>query len=277
MLAAMLMRLVLMAFLLAFAPLGARADDALPAPADDEEEISASAPVAEPVTVQQQEDAARKAEESDESKNPMNWLGLGVKVGFGRIRSSNLKNPTYRKDIAEAAAMADPAQLEMYGLTGGGACTVISERCTTPGRFGLYIALALSIGGDGFGWDIEPYLQSAAGAKAYGIYTGPKFDIHVFDRFYVGFGFGLKGAIISSKAWDYGADLYGRIPLRGTLYLFPNLALVGEFAFGAGASGFSSKPTTITDPTTGLSIRTSPSLTFGAGRTWDASIGVRFP
>jgi hypothetical protein len=154
---------------------------------------------------------------------------------------------------------------------------VIEERCTTEGRFGLYVAIALSLGGDGFGWDIEPYFQSSDNANAYGIYTGPKFDIHVLDPVYIGFGFGLKGARIASDSWDYGADLYGRIPLRGTFYLAPNIALVAEFAFGAGASGYASKATTITHPATQASIRTSPSLTFGVGRTWDASLGIRFP
>jgi hypothetical protein len=109
------------------------------------------------------------------------------------------------------------------------------------------------------------------------MYTGPKFDIHVADPLYLGFGLGFKAAWVRAENWDYGADLYGRIPLRATLYVLEDLALVLEFAFGAGASGYAGRPLQLVDATTGQTFTTSPSLTFGAGRTWDASLGARFP
>lgn len=241
-------------------------------------EDAAQAPAQASTTTSASESESEDAKDkSSRDEDPMGWLGLTLKVGFAGIHSSNLPNPIYNAGFAQAAANLTGEQRAMYGFDRGGSCSVIHERCTTAGRYGLHLALQLSLGGDGFGWDIEPYLALSDSAKAYGVYFGPKFDIHVLRSLYLGFGFGLKGAWLITDAWDFGADIYGRIPLRATLYLADDLALVFEFAFGAGATGYAGKAYTVTDPLTGQSFRTSPSLTFGAGRTWDASIGVRFP
>ncbi len=217
---------------------------------------------------------------SDEGKkardeNPMGWAGLTFKLGFAGIHSSDLPNPTYRPDLAESLSMLPQEQREQYGF--GSSCSVITERCKLDGRYGLRLALAINLGGDGFGWDIEPYLALSSMAKAYGIYTGPKFDIHILDSLYVGFGLGLKGAWLVTDDWDFGADLYARLPLRATWYAVDNLALVFEFAFSVGASGYISQAETVTNPITGSEFRTSPEMNFGAGKAWDASVGFRFP
>lgn len=242
--------------------------------------VSAQATESSPQPTQAAEPSSPSPDEDKPAKrdaDPMGWLGLTLKIGYAGIRSSNLPNPAYNGGLAAAASVLPDEQRAQYGFDRGGSCSVIHERCKTDGRYGLKIALQLSLGGDGFGWDIEPYLAIAGSAKAYGAYFGPKFDIHILDSLYVGFGLGLKGAWLITDTWDYGADLYGRIPLRATWYAANNLAFVFEFAFGAGATGYAGKAYTVTDPLTGQSFRTTPSLTFGAGRTWDTSFGFRFP
>jgi hypothetical protein len=235
----------------------------------------ASDPQVGPSREAEEAEAKQKADD-EESKNPMNWLGLGVKVGAGRVLSGSIKNPTYQQQLADAASHLTDAQKAMYGLSGHG-CTPIDHRCGTPGRFGTYVALTLALGGDGLGLDIEPYMNINSDVQAYGAYAGLKFDFHLLSRLYIGVGAGLKGARLVTKGWDHGADLYGRIPLRGTLYFSKHMALVAEFAFGAGATGYESKAITVTNPANGVAIKTSPSLTFGTGRSWDMSVGIRFP
>ena len=163
--------------------------------------------------------------------------------------------------------------MTLQGSAGGrntGACTPVMETCYTPRRSGVQIGVGIHIGGDGFGWDAEPYIHVASGAFAVGLYTGPKFDIHIADPLYFGFGLGGKVAYVMADGWKYGADIYGRIPAHFTYYLSPNFALELEGAFGAGVSGYA------TDPKNYI-ITTAPEFKFGVARTWDITFGVRFP
>jgi hypothetical protein len=210
-------------------------------------------------------------------RDPMGDLGLTFRLGYSHQNDGVIDNPAYNARLAEAAAMLPQATLESSGLVGGGGCSIIDERCRTRSRSGLLLAATLHFGGDGFGWDVEPYLMSASSALALGVYTGPKFDIHLANPVYFGFGFGLKVAYVWADGWEHAADIGGRIPVRVTYYLLEHLALVVEGSFGAGVSGYLNEKQQITDPRNGQPLGTVPKMSFGAARVWDLSVGVRFP
>jgi len=212
----------------------------------------------------------------DERKDPMTWVGLGLKVGFSTMGSSSLDNPTYRDDAARAAKRPDLSEAQLRGLTGNGRCGVIDRRCRVDGRTGLQVSVPINLGGDGFGWLFEPYVNFASTATAYGGYTGPTFNIHLADPFYLGFGFGPKAAWVVADGWDYAFDIYGRVPIHATFYLTKAFALVADLGFAFGASGYISNPISYTIP--GAESKESlPQMTFGAGLNIDASLGFRFP
>jgi hypothetical protein len=127
------------------------------------------------------------------------------------------------------------------------------------------------------GFRIEPFIGISEAANAYGVYMGPTFEFHVAKPLYLGFGFGLKAAYVVPDDWRYAIDFHGRIPVDVTLYATENLAFVLEGAFGAGASAFVDAPRSITNPATGRRLARTPNVTFGVARTWDLSVGVRFP
>jgi hypothetical protein len=220
---------------------------------------------AAPAAAEQQEDGAAEAEAS---KHPMGWIGLGLKVGAAGVGSGKFEtaNPAY-----------DPSGvLSGAGVsTGFSNCPITSEKCTieSDSRTGFQLTLAITMGGDGFGWDMDPYLNFASKGTAMGMYTGPKFDIHVMDPLYIGFGFGLKAAYVKADGFDYAADLYGRVPLRGTYYLMNDLGLIAELGLGYGASGYVATPRA--NPVTGEMSDTK--INFGTAMTWDFTVGTRWP
>jgi hypothetical protein len=218
---------------------------------------------------------AQGADETE--RDPMDALGLTFRLGYSHQNAGAIDNPVYNQAIADAAATLPMDVLVSSGLAGNGGCTVIDQRCRIPSRSGLLLAATLHLGGDGFGWDLEPYLMSASTALALGAYMGPKFDIHLSSPLYFGFGFGFKVAYVWADGWEHGADIGGRIPVRFTYYLLRNLALVVEGSFGAGVSGYLKEKQQITDPRNGEPLGTVPKMSFGAARVWDLSVGVRFP
>ena len=220
----------------------------------------------------------RSAGSEDDDSDPMNWLGLSLKVGYSHQNASDISNPVYNKTVAQEAAKLSQATLESYGLAGGRGCGIIDKRCRTASRNGLQLALTLHLGGDGMGWDVEPYLMLADSATAVGVYLGPKFDLHLADPLYFGFGFGFKAAYVAADGWQRGADLGGRIPVHLTFYVRPNFALTAEGSFGAGVSGYTGKARRVTNPANpDQTIGTVPEMSFGAARVWDLTLGVRFP
>ena len=223
--------------------------------------------------------ASETATSKKRSEDPMGELGLSLKLGMAHVAAGDIPNPFYSR-AAEAAIAADPSIADQLGTDG---CSLSDRRCKTRGRFGLQLALTLHMGGDGFGWDVEPYIAFAGHAKAYGVYLGPKFDIHVADPVYIGFGFGAKGAYVVADGWARAADIAGRIPVHAIVYLADNVALVAEFAFGAGASGYLAnerQELNIDDPQNPgqqINLGSTPEMTFGVARTWDLTFGIRFP
>jgi hypothetical protein len=214
------------------------------------------------------------ADDADEqTKKPMAWAGIGLKVGVGSINAASFK---------------------IKGVESG-----------VPARMGVHAALPIHLGGDGASWLFEPYIMQSKIAQdvksfagnvvgsedinltALGMYMGPVFNIHATNKLYVGFGFGLKGAYIMQDAYDLALDAYARVPVHGTYYLNKTLALTAEVGFGYGASAFASKPDKITvNATPGASAQSvqedvkndlMDNLKFGTAMTWDATIGVRIP
>lgn len=201
--------------------------------------------------------------EDEGKKNPMAWAGIGVKLG-------------------------------MTGTTEGKA-EVQGYESETAGRVGLQVSVPINLGGDGFGFVLEPLLTKTAvdrvtkdsagvpnGTESVSLlglggYIGPTFNIHVIDPLYLGFGFGLKGTYMLNDAFDLAAEVYGRVPVNATYYLNKQVALVGEVGFGYGASVFADKPSVVIDPITMTAMNTETDPTFGMAFVWDASVGARFP
>lgn len=207
---------------------------------------------------------ASKEDNADkESKNPMGWAGIGVKVGVA-------------------------------GLTAG-KLTVAGQKGETAARMGLHVAVPITLGGDGFGWMFEPYFMQSSiahdvkdqngsvvgaenvGLNALGMYTGPIFNIHATDSLYVGFGLGLKGAYLMNKGFDLAVDLYARVPVHATYYFNRTVAMTAELGFGYGASAFADKPRVMIDPVSRSLKNVKDDPLFGLAYTWDATIGVRVP
>jgi hypothetical protein len=221
------------------------------------------------------ESASSGSETQRAAHDPMDWLGLSLKLGYSHQNPGAIDNPVYNTTLAQAAAMLTRAELESTGLVGSGGCSLIDRRCHTAARSGFQLAATLHLGGDGFGWDVEPYMMWSDAATALGVYSGPKFDIHLADPLYFGFGFGFKLAYVWADGWQHAADIGGRIPVHVTMYLAKDLALTIEGAFGAGVSGYLKEKQQVTIE--GETLGTVPKMSFGAARVWDLSVGVRFP
>jgi hypothetical protein len=205
-------------------------------------------------------------------RSPMGPFALGIQVGMAHVGTGDVANPTY----VSTAKNLDQDQLRAAGLIGTGGCDIVDKRCHTDARRGVHLSVPIQLGGTGVGFRLEPFITIAPSATAYGVYTGPTFEFQVANPLYLGFGFGLKAAWVRADGWRYAADLYGRIPVHATVYVTDSLAFVGEFAFGAGASGYISDPQSIVLPG-GTSVAHKENVTFGFGRTWDFSFGLRFP
>lgn len=201
--------------------------------------------------------------EDEGTKNPMAWAGIGVKAGVASV--------------------------------GAGKATISGYDGSTQARLGMQLSVPINLGGDGFGFILEPTLTSmsvthdtkdAAGLVngsedvsllGVGGYLGPTINFHVINPLYLGFGVGIKGSYMLNDAFDLAADVYGRVPVTATYYVSKQVALVGEVGFGYGASVFADKPTVMVDPLTMQATNVEDDPSFGLAFAWDASIGARFP
>jgi hypothetical protein len=210
-------------------------------------------------------------------KKAMNNYAFGLQIGLGKVRSGDVTNPTYTPALVDLANQLTPAQMEQAGLIGPG-CSPLAERCHTGSRFGVQLSLPIQLGGDGVGFRVEPMFNFSSATKSYGLYAGPTFSYRVLDPLYLAFGLGLKGAWVDDVAWKYGGDIHGRIPLTVTYYVIQDVAMVLEFAWGGGVSVFANESRRVTNPFSGVPLSSkTPESTFGIGRAWDVTIGVRFP
>jgi hypothetical protein len=206
-------------------------------------------------------------------KEPMDMFAFGLKLGFSHVSGGTIENPTY----IPGAERLPREQLEKYGLISARGCDPIDRTCHTASRPGYFLAIPIQFGGSGVGFRAEPYIGWNDSFGALGVYAGPTFEFHVAEPFYLGFGFGLRFAYVVPQHWEYAMELYGRIPVWGTFYLTDTFALVAEFAFGAGVSGYVSEVQNVYNPVDMKLIGYRRDLTYGWGRSWDMSIGVRFP
>jgi len=204
--------------------------------------------------------------------SPMGPFALGLQVGMASIGTGDIPNPTY----VSSARTLDQSALRAAGLIGTGGCDIVDKRCRTVARRGVHLSLPIQLGGTGVGLRVEPFVTIAPSATAYGVYSGPTFEFHVAKPLYLGFGFGVKAAWVKADDWQYAGDLYGRIPAHATVYVTDDFALVAEFAFGGGGSGYVSEARSIVLPN-GTVVAKKQNVQFGLGRTWDFSFGIRFP
>ncbi|MET0343315.1 MAG: hypothetical protein ABW252_20060 [Polyangiales bacterium] len=223
--------------------------------------------------------AARPLEDdrsTGRDKTPMGGTSIGLNVGM-------------------AGMGAGKYTLEIDGMKVPG---------TVSARRGVYLSLPLHVGGEGFAWTFAPFLARSSvehdlkdgdgnvtGAEdvaltAYGLYTGPVYNVHVKQPLYLGVGLGLKAAYISNPAFEYAADAYARVPLSATYYVSDQLAIVAETGFGYGVSAFIDKPNVVgADDAAVLSgnvgfsdvKNTEDDPQFGKAFAWDFAVGIRLP
>lgn len=220
---------------------------------------------------------------------------------LGLVGSSGRSSPSEQRDDVEEEADAHPMAWAGIGLKVGaagmsaGKLTIAGQEGRTNSRIGIQVSLPINMGGDGFGWLLEPYFMQSNTAHevkdsegqilgtanvaltALGLYTGPTFNIHALDELYVGFGLGIKAAYLMNSTIDYAADAYARVPVHATYYLSRQMAVVGEVGFGYGASAFADKPEARLNATTRQVENASADPQFGLAYTWDATIGIRLP
>lgn len=239
-----------------------------PAPPAEGPAAAASAPSA---PTSEAEPAPKKR---SKGKGPIGDWGIGVQLGYALVGTGDVKNPTYIRN----ASTLPQSTLQAAGVIGSNGCDVTERYCYTPSRSGLHLSIPIQIGGTIVGYRFEPYFTFAENANAYGMYTGPTFDFRIKELpLYLGFGFGLKAAWVKADGWKYAADLYGRIPVHAIWYMIDDLALVLELGFGGGASVYVSERKNVLNPANGRIIAQKTDVTAGFGRTWDVSLGLRFP
>ncbi len=189
-----------------------------------------------------------------EEKDPMNWIGVGLKAGFLYFGDATFNYVTYVN----------------------GRPAVVNKG--VPARGGFVLSLPINLGSSGFGWVFDPYLGLGA-VGSYGIYTGPTITLHLSDMTYLGFGLGARAGIITQDFWgtrtDVGMDIYGRIPVVLTYYAADSLGLVLEVGLGLGATGY--RPVATQQQLAPGEIPPPLETKFGVTFQIDASAGVRFP
>jgi hypothetical protein len=199
-----------------------------------------------------------------EDDNPMGTASIGIKVGLSGTGVASLPS-------AESASFLG----------------------TINARRGMRLAFPIHLGGRGFGWTIEPYLSRSKvqrlvrddrggidGARVFdltgfGVYTGPSVQLQLARPLYLGLGFGAASSYIESAGFDFGVDLYGRVPLSLTYYVSNQFAFVAEFSAGYGLSLFANKVRT--DRSSGRATLVKDPADLGRAFAWDWSFGIRLP
>jgi outer membrane protein W len=131
-------------------------------------------------------------------------------------------------------------------------------KATVNARNGFVAKLHLDLGGDGLSFEIAPLFAVEAGGidqsggsfgstsvdprnlsgsfQSIGAQLGAVYRFEI-SRFYPHVGLGLHAAYVMGRDIEYGAEIYGRIPLGFTLYLAKHLGLVVEAGFMYGVTG----------------------------------------
>ena len=212
-----------------------------------------------------------------------------------------------RRDNTPMGGTSIGVNVGMAGM-GAGKYTLKLDDMSMAGhvsaRSGVYVSMPIHVGGEGFGWTFAPFLARSSvdrttkdsngnvtGSEdvplsAYGMYTGPAYNIHITRPVYLGVGLGIKTAYISNPAFKYAADAYARMPLTATWYVRDQFALVAETGFGYGVSAFIDKPNVVgandaavKSGNVGFSDikNTNDDPQFGKAFAWDFAVGIRLP
>ncbi len=224
----------------------------------------APAPWAAPAAPPPPARSSDEDEDSDDDDGPWNWITLAPKIGYVYFGSS---------------------EVELDGL-----------KADIDARSGFQLAVDIALGGDGAGIDIVPLLEiedtGSSKVTGFGGYGGLEYRMTFLSeaRLYPSIGLGMKGVYLKSDDIDFGAELYGRIPLGLTYYPSDNLGFVGELGLGFGATGwkFKNNPAAAQAAAQAAvqagggvdeaaSAAVSTKLAFGPTVALDLSLGIRFP
>lgn len=150
--------------------------------------------------------------------------------------------------------------LAYYGST---SLSIGGKSVTGPARTAGNVQLNLDFGGDGFAFELAPYLAMSDVLTA-GAFLGPVYRIPLLDgKLYPSIGLGIKGGYQFGSTIDLGAEAFGRVPLGVTYYPLKSLGILAEVGGGYGVTLTQGK---------GMS-----DLNAGHGLLIDAMAGVRFP
>jgi hypothetical protein len=125
-------------------------------------------------------------------------------------------------------------------------------------RNSFVLKLHFDLGGDGLAFELVPLLAyqkiggdiSSFGSDLSGgvagslLAVGGQFNLMVrgsWGSFFPHLGIGFYGAYLYGDGIEYGADIYGRLPVGFTWYVAKHLGIVVEFAFMIGATGIRKK------------------------------------
>lgn len=162
-----------------------------------------------------------------------------------------------------------------FAYYGAGDITLNGITSTVPSRSGARIALGLALGGDGFGFDIEPFFTHESGtgwtSNTVGAYFGLAYRLQ-FGRFFPHIGLGLQSGYLMDDGIDLGLELHGRVPIGVTWYLLDDLGLVAELGIGYGATAIKFKL-----PPAAPGVTVDDAIKFAPALSMDFTVGIRWP
>jgi len=237
-------------------------------------------------------------DEEGECESPFGWFSAALEVGYGYFPASEFE--TTVKDI--------------------------KTKLTIEQRHAFIGKLHLDLGGDGIAVEIAPFIAvegsdisalqvnpgQGMGGGLGGDFVAVGGQLNLVYRFgskafFPHLGIGFHGAYLVSEDIDYGAELYGRIPIGFSAYFAKNAAFVMEVGLMYGATGIKANFSTDPDelaaelgidpedfdpyhPPTGMDEADVEAMKqamiedaihkavkFGAGFGVDVAIGIRFP
>ena len=125
-------------------------------------------------------------------------------------------------------------------------------------RNSFVLKLHLDLGGDGLAFELVPLLayqkiggdissfgsDLSSGVAGSLLAIGGQLNLMIrgsWGSFFPHLGIGFHGAYLYGDDIEYGADIYGRLPVGFTWYVAKHLGIVVEFAFMIGATGIRKK------------------------------------
>ncbi len=125
-------------------------------------------------------------------------------------------------------------------------------------RNSFVLKLHFDLGGDGLAFELVPLLayqkiggdissfgsDLSSGVAGSLLAIGGQFNLMVrgsWGSFFPHLGIGFHGSYLYGDGIEYGADIYGRLPVGFTWYVAKHLGVVVEFAFMLGATGIRKK------------------------------------